>query len=148
MAEIDRDTWQTPKALWDQLNTEYSFDFDCCASKENAKTIYFSANFEKVPESFLNNRVCWINPPFSKPIKMFTHFFNVVKKGVGIYRADNFETKVWQDIILKHADWIFIFDKRIQYEGFEGKGARFPSALFGVGVPRPNRTDGKVLMLK
>jgi len=48
------------------------------------------------------------------------------------------ETKVWQ-MILKHCDWIHIFPSRINYEGKEGKGSRFPSALIGFGIEKPNK---------
>lgn len=62
--------------------------------------------------------------------------------GVAIYRCDNMETKVWQEIILKNADWIFIPKGRISYEGKVGKGSRFPSALIGVGVSAPKEIEG------
>ena len=89
-----------------------------------------------------------MNPPFSKAFKMFEHFFKVVNKGVCIYRCDNMETKVWQDIILPNASWIFIPNKRIKYEGHEGKGSRFPSALIGFNVEPPKNINGVVLWLK
>ena len=76
---------------------------------------------------------------------MFQHYFKVVSKGVAIFRCDNMETKVWKDVILKNADWIFIPKGRIACEGKEGKGSRFPSALIGVGVAFPNLEGGIML---
>ena len=35
---VNRDDWQTPQELWDRLNKEYDFKFDCCASFDNHKT--------------------------------------------------------------------------------------------------------------
>lgn len=139
----ERDDWQTPQELWDQLNEQYKFDFDCCADDQNSKCNVWSTNFLHYNEAF-KDEVHWMNPPFSKAEVMIQHFFKVVKKGVGIYRCDNMETKVWQSI-LKNSNWIFIFNRRVQYEGKVGKGARFGSALFGVGVPPPKRDDGTVL---
>jgi len=55
------------------------------------------------------------------------------------------ETKVWQEQILKHATWIFIFNKRIFYEGQESKGCRFPSALIGFNVKPPKLDNGYLL---
>ena len=142
-----RDFWETPQHFWDLLDEQYSFTFDCCAEPFNKKTINYSDNFEvqiKVP---IDNS-CWMNPPFSKAKEMFTHFFRVVKKGVAIYRCDNFETTLWQNIIFPNVDWIFILNKRLQYEGLKGNGSRFPSALVGIGVEPPVNLKGTVLFTR
>jgi site-specific DNA-methyltransferase (adenine-specific) len=140
-----RDDWETPKLLFEVLNNTYNFTFDCCATKENRKCKYFAHDFLRTvicPEDF-----CWMNPPFSKAYKMFEHFFKTVSQGVAIYRCDNLETKIWQDIILEKADWIFFPKGRIKYEHNSrlSKGARFPSALIGIGVPPPKDIEGKLL---
>jgi len=95
-----------------------------------------------------------MNPPFSNSLKMFEHFFKVVKQGVAIFRCDNMETKVWQEVILRKADWIFIPKGRVSYTPFEvgnmrdGNGTRFPSALIGIGVSPPKEFEGVVLFTK
>ena len=140
----DRDTWETPQELWNKLNDQYNFNVDCCAHSINTKTKVFFNNFEAI-QPF--NCVAWMNPPFSNAYRMFDHFFKTVSKGVCIYRCDNMETKVWQDIILKHATWILIPKGRISYEGFEGTGSRFPSALIGFNIDIPKNVEGSVLIL-
>jgi hypothetical protein len=65
--------------------------------------------------------------------------------GVAIYRCDNFETGIWQKIIFPNATWIFIPDRRVCYEGLDGDGARFPSALIGFNVDFPNVLTGITL---
>jgi len=127
----DRDSWETPKELWNKLNEQYNNRY---------YEIFEDCDF------IHDNLVCWMNPPFSKAYTMFEHFFKVINKGVAIYRCDYMETKVWQKIILPNSSWIFIFNKRIQYEGQEGKGSRFPSALFGFNVPPPKLTNGVLLI--
>jgi len=146
----ERDLWETKQEFWDKLNKQYDFTFDCCASKENTKCEFYSSNFEE--QSIKHNSICcWMNPPFSKPIEMFKHFFKIVQKGVAIFRCDNMETKVWQDIILKNATWIFIPKGRISYTPFEtgdmrnGMGSRFPSALIGFNVEPPVGLDGATI---
>jgi hypothetical protein len=84
----------------------------------------------------------WMNPPFSKAKEMFEHFFKVVSNGVAIYRCDNLETSIWQDIILPNSDWIFFPRGSICYKGMKGSGSRFPSALIGIGVEPPKYVDG------
>lgn len=76
------DCWQTPKWLFDELNKEFDFDVDLTANAENSKCNnffvdylnnklhlnYFSSNLasQKV-ENYLNNKTCFMNPPYSNP---------------------------------------------------------------------------------
>lgn len=148
---VSRDDWETPQWLFNKLEKEFEFDFDCCASEENHKCNFWSDEFLEVDTDkqagLYNDEVAWINPPFSKAKEMIEHFFEIVERGVGIYRSDNIETQIWS-LIFKEADWIFVFNKRICYEGHEGKGARFGSSLFGIGVPPPKELEGTCLMVK
>jgi len=139
-----RDNWETPQWLFDQLHEQYNFQVDCCATKENSKCILFCTDF-LISERTKHISPSWMNPPFSKARKMFERFFNMVKKGVAIYRCDNMETKIWGEVILKNADWIFMPNKRWAYEGHTGKGSRFPSALIGIGVEPPKELEGHTL---
>ena len=140
-----RDDWETPQKLFNTINEQYNFTLDCCATKENKKCISFCRAFElSAPDE---RHIAWINPPFSKAREMFTHFFKVVKKGVAIYRCDNLETALWQEIIFPNADWILIPKGRISYEGKEGKGSRFPSALIGIGLEPPKNIKGHILKI-
>ncbi len=144
----ERDLWETEQSFWNILNKQYVFKYDCCANIENNKCKEFTVDFE-----CRRNLHCmaWMNPPFSMASRMFIHFFKVVEKGVAIYRCDNLETKIWQDIILPKATWIFIPKGRVSYTPFEtgdmrnGMGTRFPSALIGVGVEPPKELEGTTL---
>jgi len=142
----ERDVWETPKSLFNKLTKQYIFYFDCCANEKNTKCVLFSSDFEKQKEK-ISNSLCWMNPPFSKSYEMFEHFFKIVESGIAIYRCDNMETKIWQEIILKKASWIFIPKGRINYESLQGSGSRFPSALIGFGVEPPKEIEGTILYL-
>jgi len=144
---IERDNWQTPQGLWNNLNIIYNFNFDCCASEDNSKCEDWSEEFEILPRVFFEDKICWMNPPFTKAYSMFEHFFKTVSKGVAIYRCDNMETKIWQEVILSNATWIWIPKGRISYEGKEGKGSRFPSAVIGFNVDPPKNIDGVSLKI-
>jgi len=141
----ERDDWETPQGLFDKLNKQYNLSYDCCATQENKKCLFFCNDFLNDNEPVVGQS--WMNPPFSKAYEMFEQFFKVVESGVAIFRCDNMETKTWQEIILKHATWIFIPKGRISYEGKEGKGSRFPSALIGFNVDAPKELNGYVLRL-
>jgi site-specific DNA-methyltransferase (adenine-specific) len=138
----ERDMWETPQELWDNLHSQYCFTLDCCADKFNAKLNNFTNGFESM---YCKDEIGWMNPPFSKAKNMFKRFFEALNKGVAIYRCDNFETKIWQKVIFPNASWIFIPDKRIVYEGMDGNGSRFPSALIGFNVPKPTGLKGVIL---
>ena len=142
-----RDEWKTPKELFNILDELYNFDYDCCAYINNNKCYLYSNKFESVDSKYIGDYICWMNPPFSKAREMFIHFFKVVKCGVAIYRCDNLETKIWQDVIFPSCDWVFIPRGRVVYEGMEGNGSRFPSALIGVGVDSPKYLNGACLKL-
>ena len=142
----ERDNWQTPQWLFDKLNKQYRFTQDCCADEKNTKCDIWCDNFLDF-KNFFKSDVCWMNPPFSKALHMFDHFFNNTPRGICIYRCDNFETKIWQEVIFPNACWVFIPNKRIAYEGMEGSGARFPSALIGFNVEPPKEIEGKILLI-
>lgn len=144
----ERDNWQTPQWLFNKLTKQYNFKFDCCADEGINKTILYSSNFERTVFGDLDKYICWMNPPFSKAAEMFEHFFEVIEKGVCIYRCDNLETALWQNIILKNATWILIPKGRISYEGKVGKGSRFPSALIGFNVEPPKNIKGATLIVQ
>jgi len=143
----ERDEWRTNQELWNLLNEQYYFSFDCCANETNHKTTYYSNDFLSNTKIDLVT-VAWMNPPFSKAKEIFEHFFKVITKGVAIYRCDNMETKVWQEIILEKADWVFIPKGRVNYEGMKGTGSRFPSALIGFNIEPPKNIKGQLLMTK
>ena len=145
-----RDMWKTPPELFNNLIEQYNFSLDCCASSDNAKCENFCQAFELLNPDHKN--MGWMNSPFSKSKEMFKHFFKIVDRGVAIYRCDNFETRIWQDLILLSSDWIFIPKGRVSYHLATDKangrnGSRFPSALIGKGVDPPKYIEGVCLKL-
>ena len=62
------DLWETPQDFFDRLNRIHKFDFDVCATHENAKCEeYFT-----IKENALSRwwwGVCWMNPPYGREIK-------------------------------------------------------------------------------
>ena len=146
----ERDDWETPQWLFDKLNKQYRFNFDCCASSDNCKVNFFTRDFLGV--SSFPGVVAWMNPPFSRAKAMFKHFFSVIPMGVALYRADNFETMLWQDIIFPSASWVFVPSGHVEFE-YDGSkrnvsGSRFPSALVGFNVPVPKGLGGVLLFVR
>ncbi len=59
--------WSTPQDLFDQLDAEFHFTLDVCATDENAKCAsYFTAADDGLARPW--EGVCWMNPPYGDVI--------------------------------------------------------------------------------
>ena len=131
----DIQTWETPKAFFDQLNRLFGFTLDACASSENAKV----GNYYTVEQNALIQEwqgVVWCNPPYGREQVKFIQkaYDESVKHGSTVVclipaRPD---TKVWQDLIFAHADQVCFIKGRLKF-GNSKDAAPFPSALIVFG---------------
>jgi phage N-6-adenine-methyltransferase len=60
--------WATPQNLFDELNAEFGFTLDVCATPENAKCDNFFTKEQNALIQDWNKNVCWMNPPYGKVI--------------------------------------------------------------------------------
>lgn len=59
--------WSTPQDLFDQLDTEFNFTIDVCATASNAKCEqYFTQEEDGLSRPW--GGVCWMNPPYGDVI--------------------------------------------------------------------------------
>lgn len=59
--------WETPQWLFDQLDAEFGFELDVCATPENAKCErYFTPEHDGLSQEWTG--VCWMNPPYGREI--------------------------------------------------------------------------------
>lgn len=88
------DSWQTPQWLYDELNEEFNFDIDLCATKENSKCErfyddylkgifykkeydshlklnwegpYINSDYSNIMSERYPGLTCFMNPPYSNP---------------------------------------------------------------------------------
>ena len=62
------DLWATPQAFFDELNAEFHFDLDPCATVENAKCpIFFTEEEDGLKQDWGGYKV-FCNPPYGKAI--------------------------------------------------------------------------------
>ncbi len=59
--------WATPQALFDELNAEFGFSLDVCATVENAKCKAFYTKEQDGLKQPWTGRV-WCNPPYGKAV--------------------------------------------------------------------------------
>lgn len=63
------DEWATPQSLFDELNNEFHFDLDPCATSENHKCeMFFTKYDDGLSKEWGGHRV-FINPPYGRQIK-------------------------------------------------------------------------------
>lgn len=61
------DDWATPQWLFDELNKEFHFDLDVCASDLNHKCEnYFTKEMNGLEQKWYG--VVWCNPPYGREI--------------------------------------------------------------------------------
>ena len=64
--ESPRQQWRTPKALFDQLNAEYSFTIDAASDETNALLpAYWTRESNALKQDWSGHRI-WCNPPWNK----------------------------------------------------------------------------------
>ena len=61
------DMWETPLSFFKELDSEFHFALDVCATKENAKCARF---FTKEDDGLAQewSGVCWCNPPYGRQV--------------------------------------------------------------------------------
>lgn len=61
------DMWATPQYFFDELNNEFGFEIDVCATDENAKCgTYYTKEQDGLSMPW--SGTCWCNPPYGREI--------------------------------------------------------------------------------
>jgi hypothetical protein len=126
------DDWGTPQALFDELNSEFNFTLDACASAHNFKVnIYFNKEINALAQSWTGT--VWMNPPYGRTIgQWMKKAYEESQKGATVVclvpaRTD---TAWWHDYAVKGE--IRFLRGRLKFEqpGFaKNNSAPFPSAI-------------------
>ena len=129
MYSSSKTDWETPQALFDKLNEEFSFNTDVCATTENAKCEHFYSPEDDGLEQDWRG-VCWMNPPHGRDIsRWMKKAYEESLKGATVVcltfaRTD---TKWWHEYAMKAAQIRFI-KGRVRFEGADSS-APFPSVI-------------------
>ena len=86
MYSSNTDNWGTPQWLFDELDKEWHFDVDVCASSENAKCPrYFSKEENGLAQDWSRFNNCWMNPPYGRQIGIWIEkAYNESQKGTNV----------------------------------------------------------------
>tara|TARA_Y100000296_G_scaffold67968_1_gene80952 strand:+ start:388 stop:861 length:474 start_codon:yes stop_codon:yes gene_type:complete len=127
--------WGTPQAFFDELDKQYTFTLDPCATASNAKCrVYFTEDTDGLEQSWEGHSV-FMNPPYGREISKW------IKKAYEEGRKDNTrvvclipartDTKYWHEYCMR-ADQIFFVRGRLKF-GNSKNSAPFPSAVVVFG---------------
>lgn len=73
--------WATPQDFFDELNKEFGFELDVCASSKNAKCLnFFSEEDDGLKQNWDNKRI-FMNPPYGREIGKWVKKASEVRGG-------------------------------------------------------------------
>ena len=130
--------WETPQALFDALDCEFSFDLDVCATEANAKCLrYFTPEMNGLIQPWWGQ--CWMNPPYGRQVGAWVekarHSGEEGARVVCLLPART-DTAWFHDHVMR-AQEVRLLRGRLHFGGSE-TGAPFPSMIVvfdGFGGP-------------
>lgn len=135
-----RTDWATPWPLFRELDAEFGFTLDVCASRDNAKCQQFYTPGLNGLERDWKTNICWMNPPFGREISAWmSKAYYASREGATVVCLVPARTCTiwWHDYAMKGE--IRFIRGRIKFEGAE-HNAPFPCAIV---VFRSTQIGGK-----
>ncbi len=122
--------WATPQAFFDELNKEFNFNVDVCATKQNAKCKQF---FSKESDGLKENWTWyggwkWMNPPYGREIGKWVKKASEMRDTVCLLPART-DTRWFHDYIYKKKNVEVRFIKGRLKFGDSKNSAPFPSMV-------------------
>jgi len=129
-------TWETPQALFDELDQEFDFTLDPCCSHETAKCDkHYTPEEDGLAQDWSGERV-FMNPPYGREIgKWMRKAYEESLRGAVVVCLipSRTDTAWWHDYAMKGE--VRFLRGRVRFGGSKA-GAPFPSAVI-VFPPRP-----------
>ena len=124
------DEWATPQSFFDEINKEFDFDLDPCATEDNHKCDrYYTMQDDGLTQNWGGCRV-FCNPPYSQIGKWVEKAFYATKEEntlVVMLIPSRTDTKYFHDYIYQRTEIRFV-KGRLKF-GDQKNAAPFPSML-------------------
>lgn len=120
--------WSTPQELFNDLDKQFNFDLDVCATSENAKCKNYFTKVDDALSKDWKGR-CFMNPPYSEIAKWTKKAYEEAQKGsiiVGLLPSRT-DTKWFWNYIYGKSEIRFI-KGRLKF-GDSKNSAPFPSMI-------------------
>jgi len=120
--------WETPQDLFDELNKEFMFTLDPCATKENTKCKKFYTKEQDGLTKDWSNEIVFCNPPYGRVISQWVKKSSLIKNGVVVMLIPaRTDTSYFHDFIYGKTEIRFIRG-RLKF-GDSKNSAPFPSMI-------------------
>ena len=118
--------WATPQDFFEQIDKEFHFNLDACATAENAKCDkYYTKEQDGLSQEW--NGIVWCNPPYGRSIGMWVKKAYESKATVVLLVPARTDTKWFHDYVLGKAEVRFV-KGRLKFGGCKNS-ARFRLCL-------------------
>ena len=124
-----RSDWRTPKNLFDELDKEFHFWCDLCASEENALCECYYTKENSMLDACLEEDFgfYWCNPPYGRELYKFVKKVYESKAPVVMLLPARTDTRWFHEFCLKAKEIRFI-KGRLKFDD-QKNSAPFPSML-------------------
>ena len=128
----NKDDWETPQALFDELDAVYHFTLDPAATHENAKCEkHYTAEEDGLKQSWAGE-IVFCNPPYGRGIGEWVRKCAEESRHAKVVMLipARTDTTYFHDYIYRKADVTFLRG-RLKFEvwGVAGQAAPFPSTI-------------------
>jgi len=130
----NREDWETPQELFDDLDREFGFTLDVCATAENAKCAKYYAPFDDGLSRDWTGEVVYCNPPYGRKQDAWVRKCSEYGAGGGVavmLLPARTDTARFHDLILGKAEIRFLRG-RLKFAGARDY-APFPSMIVVFG---------------
>lgn len=122
--------WPTPQGLYDELDDEFGFTLDPCATDENAKCKKYFTEADDGLEQDWGEEVIFMNPPYGPGIGNWmkkAHASSLKGATVACLVPARTDTRWWHDYAMNASEIKFV-KGRLRF-GAAANSAPFPSAI-------------------
>lgn len=127
--------WETPQEFFAQLDAEFHFCLDACATRKNAKCKTFidkdSLNVDWAICSYFGSQTIWVNPPYGRQIGLWVQkALDTSQKGrtVVCLLPARTDTAWWHESVIGGNAEVRFVKGRLKFSGAKNS-APFPSAV-------------------
>lgn len=132
MFSSETDLWATPQAFFDDLNSEFGFTLDPCATPQNAKCQKYYTPVEDGLSQSWGGETVFCNPPYGRALKDWVKKCYVESRKpntkVVMLIPARTDTSYFHEFIYKKAKEIRFIKGRLKFGGAKN-GAPFPSMV-------------------
>ena len=123
----NKEDWETPQDLFNELNKEFNFTVDVASSEENYKCNRYYTEKENGLKQNWDNEIVWCNPPYGRKIGDWVKKASKSKATVVMLLPARTDTKWFHEYIYNKAEIRFI-KGRLKF-GNSVNSAPFPSMI-------------------